>query len=86
MLYKMKQKVLSWSDQYINKNAFHKSKKPISIAKVETKTILLYEMDSYGKKGSFIYFIEYINKTDPFPVSLGIKLPQMNGLFYSNNK
>ena len=43
-------------------------------------------MDSYGKKGSFIYFIEYINKTDPFPVSLGIKLPQMNGLFYSNNK
>ena len=41
------------------------------------------------KKGSFKYFIEYINETDAFPVPLCIKLPQMNGYvkyFDSNNK
>ena len=41
------------------------------------------------KKGSFKYFIEYINETDAFPVPLYIKLPQMNGCvkyFDSNNK
>ena len=41
----------------------------------------------YDKKGSFKYFIGYINKTDAFPVQL--KLPQMNEYvkyFDSNNK
>ena len=45
--------------------------------------------DSYGKKGSLKCFIGYINETDAFPVSLWIKLRQMNGYvkyFDSNNK
>ena len=55
----------------------------------EIKRIMLPEKDSYGKKGSFNYFIEYINEADAFPVSLCIKRPQMNGYikyFDNNNK
>ena len=45
--------------------------------------------DSYGKKGAFKYFIEYINDISVFPSPLCIKLPQMNGYikyFDSNYK
>ena len=55
----------------------------------EIKRIMLPEKDSYGKKGSFKYFIEYINEADAFPVPLCIKRPQMNGYikyFDNNNK
>ena len=71
--------------QCINKNEFHKNKKPISIDKVEIRRIVLSKKDSYGKKGSFIYFIEFINETNAFPVNL----PQMNRyvkIVDSNNK
>ena len=50
---------------------------------------MLSEKNSYGKKGSFKYFIGYKNETDPFPAPLCIKLPQMNGYvkyFDNNNK
>ena len=73
-------------EQCINKNAFHKNKRPISIDKVEIRRIVLSKKDLYDKKGSFKYFIGYINKTDAFPVPL--KLPQMNEYvkyFDSNN-
>ena len=40
---------------------------------------MLSKKDSHGKKGSFKYFIEYINETDAFPVPLCIKLCQLNG-------
>ena len=46
----MEQKVLVFDKQCINKNAFHKNKRPISIDKVETKRIALSKKDSYGKK------------------------------------
>ena len=83
------QKALIFDKQCINKNAFLKNKKPITIDKVENKIIVLSKKDSYGKKGSFKYFIGYINETDAFPLPLCIKLPQMNGhvkYFDSNNK
>ena len=53
----------------------------------EIKRIMLPEKDSYDKKGSFKYFIEYINEVDAFPVPLCIKRPQMNGCikYFDNN-
>ena len=71
----MEQKFIIFGDQYINKNAFHKDKKTISIAKVGIKRIVLSKKDSYGKKGSFKYFIGYIT-THIKP--LCIKLPKVN--------
>ena len=60
----MEQKILIFGKQCIDKIGFHKDKRPIS-----TK-------DSYGRRGSFKYFIGYItNYANP----LSIKLPQMNG-------
>ena len=50
----MEQKVLI--KQCINKNTFHKNKRPISIEKVETRKIVSTK-DLYGKKGSFKCFI-----------------------------
>ena len=37
----MEQKALIFDKQCINKNAFHKNKKPISLDKVETRRIAL---------------------------------------------
>ena len=50
---------------------------------------MLSKKDSCGEKGSFKYFIGYINETDAFPVSLRIKLLHMNRYvkyFDSNSK
>ena len=85
----MEQKVLILGEDWINKNAFYKNGKPISINKIDIRRIVLSSKHSYGNKGSFKYFIGYINKNDPFPAPLCIKLPQMNGYikcFYSNNE
>ena len=91
----MKEKALIFDKQSINKNAFHKNKKPISIGKAENRKIVLSIKDSYDKKGSFKYSFNYsiqfysMNKTDAFPMPLFIKLPQVNGYikhFNSNNK
>ena len=85
----MEQKALIFDKQCINKNAFHKNKKPINIDKVQSTRKGLSKKDSYTKKGSFKYFIGYINETNVFSVSLCIKLPQMNGYVKyvdSNNK
>ena len=57
----MKQKALNINKQFINKNAFHKNKKPISIDKVDIKRIVLSKKDFYGKKDSFKSFIGYIS-------------------------
>ena len=49
---------------------------------------MLSSKHSNGNKGSFKYFIGYINIGNIFP-PLCIKLPQMNGYtkyFYKNNK
>ena len=75
----MEQKALIFGKHCINKNAFHKNKRPISIDKVDIRRIVLSKIDLYGKKGSFKYFIEYISETNAFPTLLCIKLLQMNG-------
>ena len=87
-MYKNGTKRFDFDKEYTDKDAFHKNKRPISTDKVKTKRIVLSEKDSYGKKGSFKYFIGYINKTYAFPVPLCIKLPQINAYvkyFDSNN-
>ena len=79
----MEQKALTFDTQCINKNTFHKNKRPISIDKVE-----INRKYSYGKKGPFKYFVGYINETDAFPVLLCIKLLLMNEYvkYFNNNK
>ena len=87
--YKMEQKALSFGEDCINENDFHKNGKPISTDEVNIKKIVLSSKHSYGNKGSFKYFIGYINIGNLFPVPLYINLPQMNGYtkyFDINNK
>ena len=57
----MEQKALIFDKQCINRNAFHKNKRPINIDKVEIRRIVLSIKDSYSRKGSFTCFIGYIN-------------------------
>ena len=71
---KMNEKALTFDKNCINKNIFHKNKRRISIDKVDIKRIVLSKKNLYGKKGSFKYFIGYINETDALPVPLCIKL------------
>ena len=82
-------KALIFGEDYINKNAFHKNKRPISIDKVDIKRIVLSKKYLYGNKGSFKYFIGYIHIANVFPIPLCMKLPQNNGYlkyFDNNNK
>ena len=74
----MNEKVLISDKQFINKNAFHKNKNPISFNKVEIRRIVLSKKNLYGKNGSFKYSIGYINEIDALPVPLWRKLRQMN--------
>ena len=91
----MEEKALIFDKQSINKNAFYKNKKPVSISKAENRKIVLSIKDSYDEKGSFKYSFNYsiqfysTNKTDIFPIPLFIKLPQVNRYikhFNSKNK
>ena len=75
----MEQKVLIFGEDCINKNAFHKNQAPINIDKADNRRIVLSSKKSYGNKGSFKYFIGYINNGNAFPIPLCIKLPQING-------
>ena len=74
----MEQKALIFGKQCINKNAFHKNERSISIDKVDNRKIVLSNKDLHSKKGSFKYFVGYISETNAFPIPLCIKLPQMN--------
>ena len=56
----MEEKALIFDEQWISKNAFHKNKPPISIDKVDIKSIVLSKKDLFSKKDSFKYFIGYI--------------------------
>ena len=47
---KMENQVLIFDKQCINKNVFHKNKRPISTDRVETRIIVLSKKDLYGKK------------------------------------
>ena len=87
--YKNGKKDLIFGKKCINRNAFHKNKRPISIVNVDIRRIVFSRKDLYGKKGSFKYFIGYISETNAFPMTLCIKLSQMNiyiKCFDSNNK
>ena len=56
----MEEKVSNFVEKCIAKNAFHKKEKPkpIKVDKVEIKRIVLSKKkNTYGKKGSFKYFI-----------------------------
>ena len=46
----MEKQVLIFDKQCINKNVFHKNKRPISIDRVENRIIVLSKKDLYGKK------------------------------------
>ena len=59
----MGQKVLIFGEDSINKSAFHKNKRPINIDEVDTRRIVLSSKHSCGNKGSFKYFIRYIEMT-----------------------
>ena len=41
--------------------------------------IVLFSKHSYDNKGSFKYFIGYLNNSNGFPILWCMKLPQMNG-------
>ena len=49
---------------------------------------MLFKENSSGSKGSFKYFIGYIHEGSSLPISLYLKLPQMNGYvkYFDNNK
>ena len=55
-----------------------KIKDQLVLLKVDIKRIVLSKKNLRGKKGSFKYFIGYINGTDSFPIPLCIKFLQMN--------
>ena len=49
---------------------------------------MLFDKSLYGKKGSFKYFIRFVNETDAFPAPLFMKFPRTNGYtkHFDNNK
>ena len=53
----MKQKFLSFGENYIIKSSFYKDKRPINISEVDIKTKILSDKESYGNKNSFKYLI-----------------------------
>ena len=84
---KQKSKSIPKNHCRANKNAFNKIKRPISINKIDIKTIVLSSEHSFGNKGLFKYFIGYTGNV--FPIPLCIELNQINGYvkyFDNNNK
>ena len=52
-------KNISFNDKKINKSNFYKNKKPSKIDEINVDKIQVSKRESYGKKGSLKYFIEY---------------------------
>ena len=85
----MNEKASIFDDPFINKNAFYKNKKPISIDKLDIRRIVLFKENSSGDKVYFKFFIRYIHEGSAFLISLFIKLSQTNKYvkyFDNNNK
>ena len=57
----MSGKNISFNDKKINKSNFYKNKKPSKIDEINVDKIQVSKRESYGKKGSLKYFIEYID-------------------------
>ena len=72
----MRKAKLSFDNIEDKRSAFHKSKHPIDLNKVDIKKILTTNKFSYSKKG-FKYFIHYQNGNKI--KSLCIKLSSMSG-------
>ena len=54
------EKTLTFDKYSTNKNLFHKNKNPITINKVDIKRIVLSNKVSYGKQGTYKYYVGYI--------------------------
>ena len=82
----MNGKNIIFDDKKINKSNFYKNKKPSKIDEINVDKIQVSKRESYGKKGSLKYFIEY-NDNDVIR-SLCIKFPQMIGYvkYFNSNK
>ena len=77
----MEKEAIQFGENSIIKRAFHKSKKPININKVDIKRIVLSDKKSLSKDSFFKYLIGYIgyrHEGNDFPSPLCVKLPQMN--------
>ena len=72
-----------FNDKKVEKSDFYKNKKVINIDEIEVNKIYVSKKESYGKKGSFKYFIEY--NDDDVIRPLCIKLPQMIGYIKSSD-
>ena len=55
--YKMSEKILIFGNNGINKNTFHKRKQLHDVDKVDIIKLVTSNRYSYGKKGSFKYYI-----------------------------
>ena len=77
------EKTLTFDKYSTNKNLFHKNKNPITINKVDIKRIVLSNKVSYGKQGTYKYYVGYIYIYiySGF-IPLYIVIPQIN--FYTN--
>ena len=53
----MSKTILNFDDIEVKKSAFHKTKNPIDIDKIDIKNTVISNKISYGKKG-FEYFID----------------------------
>ena len=84
----MGSRLLSCSETYIDKNAFHNNKSLINTNEIEINKIVLFDKTSYGNKGSFKPYIGYRHKDETFS-PLNVKLPQLTGYiehFNNGNK
>ena len=83
----MSAKNIIFHDKKINKNNFYRNKKLFKIDDIDINKVLDFKRESYGKKGSFKYFIGYNNNDGIRP--LCIRLPQTIGFityFKDGNK
>ena len=74
----MESKILSYGETGIIKSAFHKITTSININEIEIKRIVLFDITSYGNKGSLKGYIGY-KHTDGILSPLNIRLPQLTG-------
>ena len=83
----MSGKDIIFNDKKVNKSDFCKNKKVIKIDEIDVNKIFVSKKESYGKKGSFKYFIGYSDDDDVIR-PLCIKLPQMIGYIkcFDSNK
>ena len=73
----MGSKILNYSETGIIKSEFHKITTSININEIEINRIVLFDITSYGNKGSLKRYIRY-KHTDGIFSPLNIRLPQLS--------